>query len=446
MLWIPSKKTLKALAKAKRRRRRRRIARILLFLFLFFGLGAASVPPKNNLLVQVDAVTRPYQFDFINWESQTIAAEIKRRFLSQPPLPATPNRQRALVEDYLALEQEIRRLEREIDQIYAAGSGSKKNTLPASAAPLEQELARLKKQQAQLAPPVETILTRQVETILREEGFVTAGQVFPPVAFRLIDPPTALILSPRDKIENRHFVGLQPGLENSRRAKIEAALEQRGDVSSYVTDIGGLGSYPTMVINTPNLPALIDIAAHEWVHNYLYTFPTNIAWGYQTYPRLTTINETTATIVGKEISRKVITRYYPNWVDKLPPADKTGIPTPRQPSEFDLAMRRIRRHVDQLLAQGKIKEAEAYMEAERLKLVEKGYNLRRLNQAYFAFHGSYAFGPDSVDPTGAQLRQLRAASPTLKAFLNRVGWLNSYQNFLDWLQEAGIRAPAGSNS
>ena len=176
-----------------------------------------------------------------------------------------------------------------------------------------------------------------------------------------------------------------------------------------------------------------SIIAHEWTHNYLFTFPTNIAWGYQSYPYLTTINETTATIAGKEISRKVITRFYPQWVDQLPPADEAGIPIPREPSEFDLAMQRIRQQVDKLLAEGKIEQAENYMETERVKLAKKGYNLRRLNQAYFAFHGSCAFGPDSIDPIGPQLRQLRAASPSLKNFLDKVGWLNSYEDFSVWL-------------
>ena len=101
-------------------------------------------------------------------------------------------------------------------------------------------------------------------------------------------------------------------------------------------------------------------------------------------------------------------------------------------------MRRIRQRVDQLLVEGKIREAEAYMEAERVKLVEKGYNLRKLNQAYFAFHGSYALSPASVDPIGPQIRQLRAATPSLKIFLNRVGWLNNYEDYLAWLEEFGI--------
>ena len=93
---------------------------------------------------------------------------------------------------------------------------------------------------------------------------------------------------------------------------------------------------------------------------------------------------------------------------------------------------------DELLAQGKIEEAENYMEAERLKLVEKGHNLRRLNQAYFAFHGSYALSPTSVDPTGPELRQLRAASDSLKDFLDTVGWLNSYEDYQEWLRSAHV--------
>jgi hypothetical protein len=419
----------------RRRRRRRRLARLLLFAFVFFGLGAASVAPEHDLLVHVNDVTSAYQFDFIDWESQALASELGRR-LTRPRIPSGESEQRRLVEEFLALEQQVRDVEREIDLIYASRSGLEEGFT--GARDLEQHLVQLRSAQEKISPQVELVLSRQLEAILREEGFALGNQVFPPVAFRLVDPPTALILSPRDKIENRHFVGLEPGLEHGRRSDIESRLEQRGDVSGYVTDIGGLGSYPTMVINTSNLTALIDITAHEWTHNYLYTFPTNIAWGYQTLPRLTTINETTATLVGKEISRRIIRRYYPDWVDRLPPVDKAGLPTPQEPSEFDLAMRRIRTRVDQLLAEGRINEAEAYMEKERQKLVEKGYHLRKLNQAYFAFHGSYAFGPESIDPTGLQLRKLRAASTSLQDFLVKVGWLNSYDDFQEWLVQAGV--------
>ena len=431
MLWLRAKKERKTFLRI-----RQVIVRLLLVLAVFFGLGAASSPPESGLLVQVDRVTSPYRFDFVNWESEAVGSEIWRR-LKPPVLPDEGVERRTLVDTFLQQEGQRQALERDIDQLYATCPNS--NPIACSskeqqqAESLLQALAQVEADQRELVPLVETILSQQVESILREEGFTVADQAFPPVAFRLIDPPTALILSPRDRIEKQHFVGLQPGLSNDHRAAIETRLDQRGDVSSYVTDVGGLGSYPTMVINHGWLPSLIEIVAHEWVHNYFYTFPSNVAWGYQTFPRLTTINETTASIVGEEISRKVIMAFYPDWVDKLPPLDQSGQPAPGEPSEFDLAMRRIRLHVDQLLAKGKIDEAEAYMEAERLKLVQKGHNLRRLNQAYFAFHGSYATSPASVDPTGAQLRQLRVASPSLKAFLDRVAWLNSYDEYLTWL-------------
>jgi hypothetical protein len=416
----------KALARLKRRRR---LARLLLFLFLFFGVGAASVPPQYDLVVEVQTVTRSQQFDFVDWVSREIAIEIGRR-LTPPPLPADPIEQGALVKIFLEQEEQILSLEHEINQLYAA------QTSPArQVAPLQAELAEARADQARITPQVEMILARQVEAALRDEGFT----VLPPVVFRFIDPPTALILSPRDQIKNQYSLNLQPGLDNVVRSQIEEALERRGDVSSYVTDIGGLGSYPTMVIRHPHLPYLLDIIAHEWVHNYLYTFPTNIAWEYQTYPRLTTINETAASLVGAEVSRKVITRFYPEWLDQLPPLDPNGQPAPAKPSEFHSTMRRIRQTVDQLLAEGRLDEAEALMETERLKLVEKGHNLRRLNQAYFAFHGSYALSPGSIDPIGPQIRQLRAASPSLKDFLDRVGWLNSYEDYVAWLEDQRLK-------
>lgn len=440
MLWLPAKKELKPF-----RRVRRLTGRVLLLLFLLFGLGAASVPPEHALLVQVDQVTAPYRFDFVNWESEAVASEIWRRIVP-PALPETETGQRALVDKFLKAEQNRHHLKQQLNQLYAtcplvdqpACSGQTESQIAA----LEQQLTALVATQKQLLPQVETILSRQEETILKEEGFTVAGHAFPPVAFRLIDPPTALILSPRDRIEKEDYVGLQPGLSIEQRVQIENKLDQRGDVSSYVTDVGGLGSYPTMVVTSDSLTWLTDVIAHEWTHNYLYTFPSNIAWGYQTYPRLTTINETTADIVGAEIGRKVIMRYYPEWIDQLPPLDKTGQPVPAKPSPFDLAMRRIRQQVDRLLVEGKIDQAEAYMEAERVKLVQQGYTLRKLNQAYFAFHGAYATSPASIDPIGPQLRQLRAASPTLKSFLQRVAWLNSYDDYQAWLTEAGLNQPS----
>jgi hypothetical protein len=88
--------------------------------------------------------------------------------------------------------------------------------------------------------------------------------------------------------------------------------------------------------------------------------------------------------------------------------------------------------VDELLAQGKIEEAEAYMEQRRQVFWENGYrHLRKLNQAYFAFHGAYASQPGGAagakDVVGEAVRQLRAQSASLAQFLERISWVTSFE-------------------
>ncbi|MDM8529201.1 hypothetical protein QUF58_13480 [Anaerolineales bacterium HSG24] len=433
MLWIPTKPWRKVTARLKRRRRMRRGARLFLFGLIIFGLSQATVAPDHLLDVQIDRITQAYQFDFVNWETEAIVEEIGRQ-LYQRTLGEDMTDQQDIVRTFLEQQQRIAELEREIRRIYANS-----DSISTDAVGPETRLAILQAAQRDIIYQVETILAQQAEVILSEQGFTIVGQTVPPVSFRLIEPPTFLIISPRERIERQQTLNLKPGLNDAYREEIEAILDQRGDVSSYVTNIGGMGSYPAMVIRYGYMPYLADVIIHEWTHNYLFTFQSNMAWGFVDNPRLHTLNETTSTLVGEELSRELILRYYPEWADQLPPLDqKTGQPKPFEPSEYHLTMRRIRQTTDELLAAGKIEEAEMFMEEERQKLVEKGHNLRKLNQAYFAFHGSYALSPGSVDPTGQHIRQLRASSPSLKSFVDRMGRINSYDEYLQWLDEVGI--------
>ncbi len=96
-------------------------------------------------------------------------------------------------------------------------------------------------------------------------------------------------------------------------------------------------------------------------------------------------------------------------------------------------MRQTRVTVDQLLAEGKIKEAETYMEARRQVFWEQGYRIRKLNQAYFAFYGAYADAPGGAageDPVGEAVRALYANSPSLESFLKRIAWMTSFEDLL----------------
>ena len=59
-----------------------------------------------------------------------------------------------------------------------------------------------------------------------------------------------------------------------------------------------------------------------------------------------------------------------------------------------------------MLAAGQVKEAEALMAAKRDEFEAKGIFIRKLNQAYFAFHGFYADTAASIDPIGPKLQTL----------------------------------------
>jgi hypothetical protein len=92
-------------------------------------------------------------------------------------------------------------------------------------------------------------------------------------------------------------------------------------------------------------------------------------------------------------------------------------------------MHETRVTADKLLAEGKIEEAEAYMEQRRQVFWQNGYLLRKLNQAYFAFHGAYADVPGGAageDPVGPAVRALREQSDSLADFVNAIAWMTSF--------------------
>ena len=66
-----------------------------------------------------------------------------------------------------------------------------------------------------------------------------------------------------------------------------------------------------------------------------------------------------------------------------------------------------------------------------LNLAENDYPIRKLNQAYFAFHGAYADKPTSISPIGDELKKLRQRSESLKDFLETVAAMTSRQDLAE---------------
>jgi hypothetical protein len=181
-----------------------------------------------------------------------------------------------------------------------------------------------------------------------------------------------------------------------------------------------------------------------------------LGMNYEKSHQTRTMNETAASLAGKEIGEMALRRFYPEQAPpprptRTPGPTPTPAPTPtRDPNHFDFRaeMRVTRIEVDRLLAEARqaksagdtataearIGAAEDYMRQRRAVFAERGYLIRKLNQAYFAFHGAYADEPGAAgeDPVGPAVKRLRDASPSLLAFLEKIAPMTTF----DELQRA----------
>lgn len=405
-----------------------RALKVVVVCLLVALLGARSVLPPADRTEQVRAFTRQIEFDFIGWTVQALRLKTFEAALNTQAYLA-PEECKRRVLAYLGLVASIQETESQIRLVYA--DPQEQNPRVASME-LRNKLEVLEQQRKQAEGLAEAILQRQISVVVGDLGLTLGGQPVPPVMYHATPLPLALIISPRELIRQDEDIPLVATLEVDEWAILEERIDAALDVSSLVVEIGGVGTYPTMVYQTRYVDTLSEIVGHEWVHNYLTLRPLGML--YLESPEMRVINETTASIAGKEIGRAVLERYYP---ELLPPPS----PAPALPAQgvekvvgFDFRneMHITRLGADELLAQGRIEEAEAYMEVRRLVFWEQGYrSLRKLNQAYFAFHGAYADEPGGAtgteDPVGAAVRQLRSESVSLADFLNRIAWVTSFK-------------------
>jgi hypothetical protein len=403
---------------------------VFLFLIGILLLQRSDLEPGDQD-EQIRAFTRQIEFDFVTWTLD--ALWVKGSQLGLGTVDHIPEAQHSeIVLSYLELVSQIQRLEWEINSIYADPNQPDPDD---ASLELRDQLDAISRHRQSLAPIAESIFQNQMSVIASDLGLTLGGQPFPPVLYHATPLPRALIVSPRDVIRQDASISLLPDITIAEQEALEDQVDQALDVSSLVVGIGGIGLYPTMVQETGSINWLAEVVSHEWVHNFLTLRPLGLSYGAT--PELRIINETVANLAEKEIGGALIEKYYPEHVPPppAPPPEDEGKPvTPPDPPPFDFRaeMHITRVNADTLLAEGKIEEAEAYMEERRQFLWENGYRFRKLNQAYFAFHGAYADQPGGAagaveDPIGDAVRKLRAQSPSLAAFLNRVSWMWTYE-------------------
>ncbi len=303
----------------------------------------------------------------------------------------------------------------------------------------------LRRELAWRQPLAEEIVQRQVAAALTDEGLGLSGLTWPPVLMTMSPVPTMLIVSPRDRIEQVDQAALVPGLSTETKEEMENAVFDRLDESALVVPIGGLGIYPAMIAETNNMQWLAQVTAHEWTHHWLSFRPLGVR--YLETAELRVINETVASLVDREMGEKVMARSYPELLaPAITPLSPRPVEAADAPSfDFSAEMAETRNTVDRMLAAGEIEAAEAYMEQRRQVFVNNGYLLRKLNQAYFAFYGGYAAEPggaSGASPIGPMLREIREASPSLRAFLVSVGRIDSYEALVELYREVTGKDPA----
>lgn len=404
-------------------RRRLRLRRVILAILgciaivIFCGGDYRPTP--------VDIAVAPYRFSIVGWELRNLPDKWLRRLAAAFTFgPAAGSQsaaeKRAAIDEYFAAGRQLRSV---------ANRRLALESLPSLAPPeqaeqaaLAQEQARLRERQSQLRPAVEETLESAVAAALESQGFRAWAGVFPPVDTVLAGSPTVLVTSPRDRIAREQDVVLQPGLTAGQRDSIEAQVEAQPNRSALVVNTGGIAFYPSITLPDAGLDFALEIIAHEWVHQWLWFHP--LGRRYFQGGDITAINETVATIAGREIAALARARLAENAPPAPTPPPAGVAPAPAVPApdangfDFQQEMRRTRVRVDAMLAAGNVDGAEAYMEERRLALVPNGYYIRRLNQAYFAFHGAYATtGAAGISLIGQQVVELRRRSPSLGAFL-----------------------------
>lgn len=398
-------------------------------------LGAANVGSvgQND---QIRRFSRAYEFDYLEWELDAFFQKAVQAATKAEKL-LNSDQQTRVVNSYLLTVREQNQLETDLRNASASPNTADKLKVPELTQALDRKTGELQV----LSRLAEPVIQNQTELSLASLGFGLGGQVLPPVLYQVSEMPMNLIVSPRTEISTIFEINLEPGLSVLEREKIESGIFRDFSLAALVEPIGGLGAYPTMVMQSSDISWLLETVSHEWTHNWL-TFHS-LGLRYFTSNQLRTINETTASISGKEISQQTLKTWYPQFL----PAEEKNTPTtakkpvvPEKESfNFRKEMHTTRVRVDALLAEGKVEEAEAYMESRRVFLWENGYHLRKINQAYFAFYGSYndtpGGGAAGDDPIGPVVQQYRKQFEDFHRFMIKIASVKSFNELQSRLNQ-----------
>lgn len=372
----------------------------------------------------VSKIVEPYRYNITGWEITNASAQLLQRMTHPFSRPdPTSEESIAKLKAFFELNSQIRGARAELA---AAEARQQTADIPNSQGKLDELYSRQKTQKFEAELILERLIAQEALKERMTRGFLGMRFMWPPVGIAIESRPSILAVSPRDRIELDKSVLLKSGVTRDSRESIEEEVASL-DLSGLVVGVGGVATYPAILPDDGDLSFALEISAHEWLHHYLFFH--QLGRSYYASSQMTSINETVANMWGKEIGRRLYCEHFAKCepeASQTPPS--TGTP-PAGAFDFNREMRATRLKVDEMLKQGKIQEAEAYMEDRRKFMVEHGILIRRLNQAYFAFYGSYGDEPSVVSPIGDQLKVIRAKSDTVGDFIRQVSLIGNIEEF-----------------
>ena len=290
-----------------------------------------------------------------------------------------------------------------------------------------EEKTKLEKNLKFLRAITEESIESIISDVLIEEGLgISFNILIPPTDFKLDSPPDIVVTSPRDKIVFSSSRLISNNLTELEKSEIELLIESNEKTSAIVDKLGGLGTYPAFVSDKGSLRNLLQTASHEWLHNYWILHPLGQhMWDSS---EMNIFNETAANIAGDELGDIAFQSIGGIIGNQTSPTKAL-----EYRSHFNEVLRDTRLEVDRLLGQGKVDEAETYMSKITFILQKDGYKIRKINQAYFAFHGNYADNPSSTSPIGKELKEYRSYFNNVGKFIESISQIKSHNQFLQIL-------------
>ena len=406
--------------------RRRLLAAYLAFLaFVILSATASGVFLFRDFSSDdpIDAVANRNAYDVLGWELRHFPEKWLYKLATVFDGDRSEAEDDALLSRYFELAADIRALERAQTARPSGGASLGDGTDG-------DPLAAARRERGTIENEIEEILEGRISDFLADEGlamnpplFSDIDLFFPPLDFELDRPPKVLAVSPRDRIElDRNYL-LAAGLEADAVAEIESETEESG-VSALVVNTGGVATYPSVIPELGSYHTIVETAIHEWLHQHLIFYP--LGRSYFSGQEARTLNETVANLAGRELADLFMERYG-SPTPPAPPAQTSAQTGGRLAGDFDFRaeMRALRLEVEELLAAGRVEEAERLMDEKRDEFEGNGVYIRRINQAYFALYGSYADTPSSIDPIGPKLQRLREQAGSAVEFVRLARGLDS---------------------